>query len=179
MVEVMLTSVRPMKTHLKNSLLRRRSDANDASEKLARIEAIARVARANWLGLLSYLAFVGVTLMGVTDADFFLTERRTQLPLIGVTIPTNLFFYVAPFLGAMLYVHLHLYLLKLWKALADAPTNLAGKPLSERAVAWVVIDMALAYRPGASLAYSLRKVSWIIAFVSIFLFGPFILDAQA
>jgi len=37
--------------------------------------------------------------------------------------------------------------------------------------------MALAYRPGASLAYSLRKVSWIIAFVSIFLFGPFILMA--
>lgn len=87
---------------------------------------LTRTARANWLGLMAYLAYVGVALMGVEDADFFLPERETALPLIGVTVPTVLFFYIAPILGAMLYIHLHLYLLKLWKALSEAPLQAGG-----------------------------------------------------
>ncbi|MDP1668509.1 pentapeptide repeat-containing protein [Phaeovulum sp.] len=164
-----------MNKYLNKAMLRRRQEPRAATEALARIESITRMARANWLALLSFLAFVGVTLMGVEDADFFLTERQTQLPLIGVMIPTNLFFYIAPALGALLYVHLHIYLLKLWKALADAPTSFVGNPLSERASVWVVVDMALAHRPGASHAYSLRGLAGFVTFVSIFLFGPIIL----
>lgn len=38
---------------------------------LTRIEAISASARATWFALLGLLAFVGVTLMGVSDADFY------------------------------------------------------------------------------------------------------------
>ena len=66
------------------------------ADPVERVAVLTRTARGTWLGLLSYLAFVGVMLMGVQDADFFLTERETALPLIGVSVPTNLFFYFAP-----------------------------------------------------------------------------------
>jgi hypothetical protein len=92
-------------------------------DAIARINALISTSRVAWLGLLSYLAFIGVTLLGVEDADFFITERQTDLPLIGVAVPTNLFFAIAPALGAMLATYLHLYLVKLWEALAEAPAR--------------------------------------------------------
>ena len=142
-------------------------------DPLERIETLTRTAKANWLGLLAYLAFVGVTLMGVRDADFFMTERQTDLPLIGVKVPTNLFFYIAPGLGAMLYIHLHLYLMKLWRALGEL--SLSEAPVGERIAPWIVSDMALGRRAGAMAPYPLRRLAGGVAFVSIFLAGPAVL----
>ena len=72
-------------------------------DPMERIAVLTRTAKGSWLGLLSYFAFVGVTLMGVEDADFFIPSRQTQLPLIGVSIPTLLFFWTAPLFGAALF----------------------------------------------------------------------------
>src|SRR6056297_1264772 len=133
----------------------------DAPDPVERVAVLTRTARGAWLGLLAYLAFVGVTLMGVEDADFFLTERRTDLPLIGVSVPTSLFFYIAPFLGAMLYIHMHLYLLKLWKALGELPAD-GSRPAGEGIAPWIVSDMALAQRENAFHAYPLRSLArWV------------------
>ena len=145
------------------------------SDAVKRIDVLTRTARANWLGLLAYLSFVGVTLLGVEDIDFFLPERQTELPLVGISVPTALFFYIAPFLGAMLYIHLHLYLLKLWKALADAPERIGGEPLGERISPWVISDMALGLRAGARHQYSLRGLASAVGIISIFLAGPIVL----
>ena len=144
-------------------------------DAVKRIDVLTRTARANWLGLLAYLSFVGVTLLGVEDIDFFLPERQTELPLVGITVPTALFFYIAPFLGAMLYIHLHLYLLKLWKALADASEQIRGEPLGERISPWVISDMALGFRDGATHRYSLRRLASAVGVISIFLAGPLVL----
>jgi uncharacterized protein YjbI with pentapeptide repeats len=145
------------------------------SDAVKRIDELTRTARANWLGLLAYLAFVGVTLLGVEDIDFFLPERQTELPLVGITVPTALFFYIAPFLGAMLYIHLHLYLLKLWKSLAEAPERIGGEPLGERISPWVISDMALGLRAGARHQYRLRGLASLVGVISIFLAGPIVL----
>ncbi len=153
--------------------LPRRPQPGEAA--LQRIDTLTRTARANWLGLLAYLAYVGVTLMGVEDADFFLPERQTDLPLIGVAVPTVLFFYVAPVLGAMLYVHLHLYLLKLWAALAEAPLQAGAAPLAERITPWVISDMALVFRPGAAPPYALRYLTAAVGLLFIFAAGPVVL----
>ena len=145
------------------------------TEALQRIDTLTRTARANWLGLLAYLAYVGVTLMGVEDADFFIPERQTDLPLIGVAVPTVLFFYVAPVLGAMLYVHLHLYLLKLWTALAEVPAQAGTAPLAERITPWVISDMALVFRPGAAPPFALRYLTAAVGLLFIFAAGPVVL----
>ena len=128
--------------------------------QLARINEISMVARTTWFGLLAYLAFVGVTLLGVEDADFFVPSRQTQLPLVNVAIPTSSFFWFAPLLGAALYAYLHLQLLKLWEALAAPPPVIEGKPLSEQIYPWLISDFALSRRgDGAILERPLRLLS--------------------
>ena len=120
--------------------------APDPKIQIARINEISMIARTTWFGLLAYLAFVGVTLLGVEDADFFVPSRQTQLPLVNVAIPTSSFFWFAPMLGAALYAYLHLQLLKLWEALAKPPPIIDNRPLSEHIYPWLISDFALSRR---------------------------------
>ena len=80
--------------------------------QIERINQVSAMARTSWIALLGYLAFIGVTLLGVEDADFFVPSRQTQLPLVDVSIPTASFFIFAPILAAALYIYLHIILLK-------------------------------------------------------------------
>ena len=145
-------------------------------DQIARINTLTSTARANWLGLLAYLAFVGVTLIGVEDADFFIPERATQLPLIGVTVPTFLFFAIAPTLGAALFVYLHLYLMKLWEALAEPPQPPGAPPLSTRITPWLVSDFALGFRRDGALAPGpLRPLASLVTLLLLFLAAPLVL----
>jgi hypothetical protein len=100
---------------------------------LEHISQVSQNARATWYGLLGLLAFVGVTLLGHTDADFFAYGAQTQLPLVGITVPVEAFFIFAPVMVTALYAYLHLYLMSLWDTLADAPAVVDGQPLSEHA----------------------------------------------
>ena len=148
------------------------ASAEDHSAAIARIDTLTRSARTSWFGLISFLAFVGVTLMGVEDADFFIPARQTELPLIGVSIPTFLFFVVAPFIGLMLYAYLHLHLLKLWEALTDVPAQIDDRPLSDHIAPWLVSDFALARRPECALRKRpLRLLADLAILVLVFLSG--------
>jgi uncharacterized protein YjbI with pentapeptide repeats len=147
-----------------------------AADPLPHINELIAVAKAGWLGLLAYLAFVGVTLIGVEDADFFIAERRTQLPLIGVTIPTSLFFAIAPGLGAILYTYLHLYLLKLWEALAEAPATWNKAPIGDSIRPWMIADYALSFRKEASVRdQPLRRMANAVSGLLVFWAGPGVL----
>ena len=107
------------------------------------------MARTSWIVLLGYLAFVGVTLLAVEDADFFVPTRQTQLPLIDVSIPTASFFIFAPVLAAALYIYLHIILLKLWDAIADVnEPAIDGQPARRRLDPWLVNDWALSIKGG-------------------------------
>ena len=100
------------------------------NSRVERINQVSAMARTSWIVLLGYLAFVGVTLLAVEDADFFVPSRQTQLPLVDVAIPTASFFVFAPILAAALYIYLHILLLKLWDAIADVarrPTSTASR----------------------------------------------------
>lgn len=112
-------------------------------EKIERINTITRTARGVWFGLLSFLAFVSVALMGVRDEDFFLNEREVDLPLIGVSIPTFLFFAVTPTLGLLVYAYLHMHLLKLWEALSSAAREDHNESISNKIQPWLITDIAL------------------------------------
>ena len=106
--------------------------------QIDRINELSQLARTAWFSLLGYLVFVGITLLGVKDADFFVPSRQTELPLVGVQIPTASFFWIAPILGAALYTYLHLFLIKLWDAHADARTTDADATHH-----WLVNDFVL------------------------------------
>ncbi|MEL6266106.1 MAG: hypothetical protein AAFR52_10755, partial [Pseudomonadota bacterium] len=144
----------------------RREGPTDA-EAIARIDALSVLARTTWFGMLAYLAFVGITLLGVEDADFFIPSRQTQLPLVNVSIPTAAFFWFAPLLGAALYAYLHLQLVRLWDALAVAPATVGGEPLRERVYPWLINGFALDFRP--EVAPSGRPLNGLSGLVTRFL----------
>lgn len=147
----------------------------DHGATIDRIGELTRTARTSCFGLLSYMAFVGVTLMEVKDEDVFLVEKQTELPLIGVSIPTFLFFAFAPTLGTALFAYLHLHLMKLWEALADAPAAWRGAPLSDHVAPWVVTDFALARKPGALRPRPMRWLVRLVGFALVHLGAPFVL----
>jgi uncharacterized protein YjbI with pentapeptide repeats len=149
---------------------------NENERLMARIDALSRGARTNWLGLMAYLAFFGVTLLGVEDADFFIESRQTDLPLLGVSIPTLYFFGVAPVLAAALYAYLHFHLMTLWHVLAEAPERIDGKPLGERTFPWLVNDLALSARPDRPVWR--QPLRWLSNFVTVLLVwaaGPLVI----
>ncbi len=152
---------------------------HEGERTLAQIETQSRDLHnrlAGQFGLLAYLAFVGVTLMGVEDADFFVSTRQIQLPLVGVSIPTLTFFWTAPLLGAVLYVYLHLHLMSLWHALARAPTEIDGKPLGERGDPWPVNDLALRTRRDKPFrTQPLRWLANLVTIALVWLAGPVVL----
>ena len=131
---------------------------------LARIEAIVSNARATWLVLIGFLAFITVTLLSVRDLDFFSATAVTSLPIVDVAIPTTVFFWTAAWLAAVLHTYFHLFLLRLWDALAEAPPRI-GKPdegrlrLGERVFPWLVNDWALRGRPDRAVTE--RQMDWL------------------
>jgi hypothetical protein len=121
--------------------------AAEAKEAVERIQQIVANARTIWFALLGFLAFIGLTLVSVRDVDFFSLASTTQLPIVNIAIPTTIFFWSAAWLAALMHTYLHLYLLKLWDAVADAPATIGGKPLGDRVFPWLVVEWALRERP--------------------------------
>ncbi len=116
------------------------------SDPVTRINALTNNARNTWFALLAALVFVGVTLLSVKPIDFYGVGRATQLPLVGVSVPTNFFFYAAPALTVAIYGYFHLYLIRLWDALSEAPARINGTRLSDAAAPWLITDSAVAIR---------------------------------
>ncbi|HMR53111.1 pentapeptide repeat-containing protein, partial [Amaricoccus sp.] len=149
--------------------------AKRTEAQIERINQVSAMARTSWIALLGYLAFVGVTLLGVEDADFFVPSRQTQLPLVDVSIPTASFFLFAPILATALYVYLHIILLKLWDAIADLtePTTADGQPVGDALVPWLVNDWALSVRGGPFLpARPLRGLGNLASFLLVWAATP-------
>ena len=96
---------------------------NDHSTKLRHIEEVSKNARTTWFGMLGVLVFSVMTLAGLNDRVFFTPGVETALPLVGVSVAIVPFFLSAPILILAIYIYLHLYLLKLWRALGGPPTR--------------------------------------------------------
>ena len=145
----------------------------DPQKQIDRINEISAIARTSWLALLGYLAFIGISLLAVEDADFFVETRRTDLPLVGVAIPTYSFFFFAPILAAALYVYLQVHLLKLWDAIADAPAVFEGRSLGEQLHPWIANDYALSLKGnGALRPRPLRLIGNLATRLLVWIAGP-------
>jgi uncharacterized protein YjbI with pentapeptide repeats len=149
---------------------------DDDKAKIARINELSAFARTSWLALLAFLAYIGITLLAVEDADFFVPSRQTDLPLVGIAISTEAFFWFAPPLAAALYVYLHIHLLKLWDAIAAAPYAPGGMPLSERLHPWLANEFALRLKGnGAGRARPLAWLGIAATMTFVWIAGPFVL----
>ena len=144
------------------------------------LNTLTRVGRANWFGLMAYLAFAFVTVLSVRDVDFFVDTNPTQLPLIGVAIPTFSFFWAAPFLGTALYIYLHLHIRKVVDAAMDPNLHAPnGGWLEDHLTPWLLVDMLLLSRRERGDKSIIRPrpmdgMARIIAFVLVWAAGPFV-----
>ncbi len=149
-------------------------------DRLAQIEKISQNARTTWFALLALLVFVGVTLMGHKDADFFAYGAATTLPIVGIDVPPTAFFLAAPILTAALYCYLHIYLLGLWDALGDIEQEPGAPPLADRIVPTVFTITALWYRSfarrdGAMAPRVLGTWTVLLAYLLVWGFGIIVL----
>ncbi|MEM9146437.1 MAG: pentapeptide repeat-containing protein, partial [Pseudomonadota bacterium] len=126
--------------------LRQRAHDRQAEDILGHIREVSQNARTTWFGLLALLAFVGVALLAHKDSAFFVRGVETELPIIGISVPVEGFFFTAPVLVAAVYAYLHLYLETLWAALGRAPAEIDGEPLSEQVFPWLLTRAALSLR---------------------------------
>lgn len=119
---------------------------SDFEFRLEQIAQIAQNARTSWFGLLALLVFVGVTLMGHRDSDFFAFGAETDLPVVNISVSTVSFFVAAPVLLAALYVYLHIYLCSLWVAIAKCPPRIGNGSLGDRMYPTMLCTAALVVR---------------------------------
>jgi len=125
-----------------------RASDEQVEKQLAYVAEVSKNARTTWFGLIALMLFCGVTLLDVEDRGFFEYGASTQLPLINVSVPTENFFWAAPLLVTGLYTYLHLYLDKLWRALARLDDEIEDRPVTEVVYPWLISDTALEMRRG-------------------------------
>ena len=133
------------KTTIGRAVIARERTRNSITD-LKRIENIIRNARASWFALLGALVFAAITLASVKDVSFFVPDIQTKLPLVGISVPINSFFWAGSLLIATFYIYFHLYLEQLWQALGEAEAQIEGRPLADCIYPWIVSDTALRMR---------------------------------
>ncbi|MEM1073427.1 MAG: pentapeptide repeat-containing protein [Pseudomonadota bacterium] len=149
---------------------------------LQRIDAITKNARGTWFALLTLELFTAITLMRVEHIDFYGVDRATQLPILNIGVPTFLFFYAAPILLTATFGFFHIYLIRLWDALSNAPSRVDGQRLGDAVSPWLVTDAALHFRNWVRRDYCTtpRALDWTMTLLTFALnwgFGWFILLA--
>ncbi len=125
--------------------------SNTFNRNVARINEISRISQGIWFVLLIYISFASLTLLRVSDVDFFDVNRQTTLPVIGVDVPTASFFWSGPLLGAVLYCYFHFKLEKLWHALSKTDASHGERLLRDEVFPWMVNDLALSFRDDGSI----------------------------
>jgi uncharacterized protein YjbI with pentapeptide repeats len=147
----------------------------DIQRKLNHIAEISKNARGTWLSLVAVLLFSAIAVAGVRDKDFFTSGAGLTLPVINFDVPIKSFFAVGPVLILGLYTYLHLYLLKLWRALADLRSEVVpGVWLDDVTFPWLVSDAAIFLKRNSPR----RPLAWmtqVIAFLFLWLAAPMVL----
>lgn len=94
------------------------------------------------LGLLAGCLYCWLTIAATTDASLITNSGSTQLPFVGVSIPAGTFYVVPPALLLGVFGYLHLYLVRLWEALAFLPAYFPnGQSLDQQSSARLLTEM--------------------------------------
>jgi uncharacterized protein YjbI with pentapeptide repeats len=107
-------------------------------EALTHVEELSKKAGMLFTTMLTGCVYACLTIATTTDARLLTDSRTSPLPIIQADVPIAGFYWLAPAALVALYVYFHLYLLRLWKYLADLPAVFPdGRPLYERAYPWL------------------------------------------
>jgi uncharacterized protein YjbI with pentapeptide repeats len=115
---------------------------------LGTVADISARARALFLSAIAACLYSWLTIATTTDAALITNTGSTPLPIIQTQIPIAWFYWVAPGILLALFFYLHLYLQRLWEALASLPAVFpSGRTLYEEAYPWLLSSLVLAFVP--------------------------------
>jgi uncharacterized protein YjbI with pentapeptide repeats len=143
---------------------------------LEQVKAISADARKIFIGLLAACVYSWLVIGTTTDVALILNTASSPLPIINTPIPIADFYWVGPGLLAAVYCYLHLYLMRLWRALAVLPAIFPdGTALDDEVDPWLLTGLVRNYMPCAParpLGYLENMVSvslaWLLVPITLF-----------
>ena len=140
-----LLPAQPAATDLKRAKL------PEALTKFEALEASAKLAdnaSKVFLTILGAVAFTFLTLATTTDVQLFANSSNTKLPVIGTDVAIQNFYWVIPIVLLALFIYFHIYLQRLWEALAALPAVFPdGRRLDEKSHPWLLTDLVRRHLP--------------------------------
>ena len=133
---------------------------------LRNVEAQSKRAGALFMALMLACAFTLLTMCSASDVGFFNDTSTATLPLLGTTVSTLIFFWVAPWTLLLGYIALHVELQRLWERLAGLPALFPdGATLQQKAHPWMLDVPASASTPTEWIpAPSLDRLRRLVSF---------------
>lgn len=116
--------------------------------RLARIATVTAAARSNWFWFFGILAYIVITLMGLSHVAYFSADAKADLPVVGFSVDLTSFLYLAPVLLTVVFLYLLNQIELLWEDLSDLPPTEPkdGLPIISRLPVWLLLEHALMTR---------------------------------
>lgn len=145
-------------------------------ETVSAVNFVSGRTRSQWYLSLGVQVYLLVTLIAVEDADFFVVARKTDLPVLGISVPTASFFVFAALLCFALYLSLHIHMQRLWAGFAKLTAQ--NQELIEQVEPWIVVDMLkISFGSEEVKSRHMSSVVQLFAVCGIWLFSPSLLTA--
>ena len=130
---------------LSNAML---SGAISWHDQLGQVEELSRNSRTTFFAVLGAWVYSWLTLATTTDSELLINSISSPLPIIQTPVPIAGFYAIAPLILLALYLYLHIYMQKLWLALAALPAFFPdGRSLEEHAYPWLMISLIRSHVP--------------------------------
>jgi hypothetical protein len=164
-------------------LLKKPEKAPYDSEDITRINAVRSDARPTWFALLGALVFVGITLLGVRDVDFFSLHRTTTptWPWSAYRCPSSISSSRAPRSSRR-----HRYIsTSIWNCFCNADARFGDDPLSEHIQPWQVAEWGLRRRhllrkskgkDARAAPRALAVISSAMSIIFVWVFAPLVIS---
>lgn len=112
-------------------------------KELKTIEEISKLTQTNLIAVLAGCVYSWLTVATTLDSKLVTDSASSPLPIIGTPVPITAFYVVAPLILLVLYVHLHLYLQRMWDGLSALPAVFPdGRTLDRVAYPWLLNSLA-------------------------------------
>jgi uncharacterized protein YjbI with pentapeptide repeats len=117
-------------------------------EALGSVEALSQNSAKVFITILVAVVYSFLTIAGTKDVEVLTNSNSSRLPVIGAEIPIVGFYVATPLILLALFIYFHIYLQRLWEAIAKLPAVFPnGRRLDEKTYPWLMNDLARQHFP--------------------------------
>jgi len=153
--------------------------------QLERVNDLSKICGSLMLSMLAACSYSWLTVGSTRDSALLLNTSTSQLPIISTSVPIVGFYWIAPILLLGIYIYFHLYLQRLWEAMASLPGIFPdGLALDSKTQPWLMNDLVRLHfdqlRPRyPPLAWFQAKLSlligwWLIPMTLLVFWGDYL-----